>query len=75
MKSKKPKIWKKKFKGTARGGAWIHTRDNLDRAIVENHLGFKFNGNYYDTLDDAKSAGNVIAEENIRAKMILSMIG
>lgn len=48
--------WKKKFKGRPSGGAWIHTHSSIDRAIVENHHGFMFNGVVYASLNEAKEA-------------------
>lgn len=48
--------WKKKFKGRTKGGAWIHIHPLIDRAIVENHHGFTFNGVTYNSLDEAKTA-------------------
>lgn len=51
--------WRKKFKGSrARVGAWIHTHpDAIDgRAVVHSHLGISFNGEWYGTLEQAKSA-------------------
>lgn len=48
--------WKKKFKGSERGGAHIHTHPDVDRAIVENHLGITYDGKSYPSLDAAKAA-------------------
>lgn len=48
--------WKKKFKGKTSGGAWIHTHPSVERAIVENHHGFTFDGVAYNSLDEAKTA-------------------
>lgn len=50
--------WRKKFKGTERGGAYIHTHPNAidGRAIVENHHGISFNGVRYPSIEQAKLA-------------------
>jgi hypothetical protein len=48
--------WKRKFKGTSRGGAHIHTHPDAERAIVENHHGITFDGKNYLSLEDAKTA-------------------
>lgn len=48
--------WKRKFKGTGYGGAYIHTHPSVERAIVENHNGISFNGLRYMSLDAAKCA-------------------
>jgi hypothetical protein len=43
--------WTKKFKGSReRGGAFIYTHPNVDRAIVQNHNGYSFNGEGYPSL-------------------------
>ncbi len=48
--------WKKKFKGTERGGAHIHTHPDVERAIVENHRGITYDGQSYSSLEAAKAA-------------------
>jgi hypothetical protein len=50
--------WKRKFKGSEHGGAYIYTHPNaLDgRAIVVNGHGVTFNGETYESLEAAKAA-------------------
>jgi hypothetical protein len=48
--------WTKRFKGSERGGAYIHTHPDVDRAIVENHNGITYAGHSYVSLDAAKAA-------------------
>ena len=49
--------WVKKFKGDReRGGARIYRHPLLTRAIVENHYGVSYDGNWYDSVDEAKKA-------------------
>lgn len=51
-------MWTKKYKGSGRGlsGAWIHMHTSTEKAIVENYKGFIFNGQNYDSLEQAKAA-------------------
>lgn len=46
--------WKKKFKGSWRGGAWIYTHSSLKRAIVKNHNGVTFNGMKFSSVSSAQ---------------------
>lgn len=48
--------WTKKFKGDHRGGAWIYTHPDAFefRGIIHNHHGFRFNGIFYGSLQEAK---------------------
>lgn len=56
-------VWKKKFKGDdRRGGAWIHTREGLSRAIVENHRGVVFDGQGFPSVKDAKNYADAMME-------------
>ncbi len=54
----KPEVarWRKKFKGSERGGAHIHTHPDVERAIVVNHHGITFDGRNYPSLEAAKTA-------------------
>lgn len=61
--------WKRKFKGSERGGAYIHTHPDVERAVVENHHGINYNGQSYPSLDAAMAAalkGDIIAPEPSR---------
>jgi hypothetical protein len=46
--------WTRKFKGTERGGAHIHTHPSLARAIVVNHNGVSYAGAEFRDLESAK---------------------
>lgn len=48
--------WKKKYKGSERGGANIYIHPDAKRAIVHNHLGITWAGQRYETLAEAKAA-------------------
>jgi hypothetical protein len=48
--------WRRKFKGSDRGGAHIHTHPDVERAIVVNHNGITFDCRSYASLDAAKAA-------------------
>jgi hypothetical protein len=56
--------WAKKFKGSrSLGGAWIYTHPDVDRAVVSNNNGVRFNGMSYPTVKDAIAAAETTAED------------
>lgn len=48
--------WNKKFKGNESGGAWIYVHPLIPKAIVQNLHGISFDGEFYNSLDKAKSS-------------------
>lgn len=46
--------WRKKFKGSYRGGAWIFVHPDLKYAIVSNHNGISYNGQMFASISLAK---------------------